>query len=100
KPSPRAELEITDLNRGYLSDGLLRLVKFPRGTAWLDTGTHDSLLEASQYIAAIEHRQGLKVACLEEVAWRMGYVTRQQLAELARRQGFGTYLSQLVHADP
>ncbi|MEA3189443.1 MAG: glucose-phosphate thymidylyltransferase [Thermoplasmata archaeon] len=85
KPSARGELEITDLNRAYLEEGRLKLVPFARGTAWLDTGTHQSLLEASQYIATIEHRQGWKVACLEEVAWRMGYIARADLERLAQR---------------
>lgn len=83
KPSPRGELEITDINNEYLRRGKLKLLKFSRGTAWLDTGTHESLLDASNFIAALERRQGLKVACLEEVAWRMGYIDDKQLAKLA-----------------
>jgi len=83
KPSDRGELEITDVNRRYLRRGRLKLLKLGRGFAWLDTGTAESLLETAQYFAAIEHRQGLKVACLEEVAYRMGYVDAQQVAKLA-----------------
>jgi glucose-1-phosphate thymidylyltransferase len=85
KPSPRGELEITDVNKEYLKRGHLKLVKLGRGNAWLDTGTHRSLLDASQFIATIESRQGLKVACLEEIAWRMRFITRQQLESLAQR---------------
>ncbi len=88
KPSDRGELEITDVNREYLRRGRLRLMKFGRGFAWLDTGTADALLETAQYFAAIEHRQGLKVACLEEVAYRMGYIDAKQVARLA--EGFNS----------
>ncbi|HEX2022230.1 MAG TPA: glucose-1-phosphate thymidylyltransferase RfbA [Candidatus Thermoplasmatota archaeon] len=84
KPSARGELEITDVNNEYLRRGQMKLVKFGRGTAWLDTGTHQSLLEAGNFIATIEHRQGLKVACLEEVAFRMGFIDRAQLDRLAK----------------
>jgi glucose-1-phosphate thymidylyltransferase len=83
KPSNRGELEITDVNSEYLRRGKLKMIKFGRGVAWLDTGTPDALLETSQYFAAIQHRQGLKVACLEEVAYRMGYIDRAQLKRLA-----------------
>ena len=86
KPSPRGELEITDVNRAYLAEGKLRLVRFSRGAAWLDTGTHQSLLEASNFIATVENRQGLQIACLEEVAYRMGFIDRAQLARLAKAQ--------------
>ena len=95
KPSPRGELEITDINNAYLQRGDLRVERFGRGFAWLDTGTHDSLLEASQYVQTIEHRQGLKVACLEEIAFQHGWIDRQQLLERAKafgKTGYGQYL--------
>jgi len=95
KPSARGELEITDVNREYLRRGRLRLMKFGRGFAWLDTGTAESLLETAQYFAAIEHRQGLKVACLEETAYRMGYIDAQQVAKLAQNYN-GEYRSYLL----
>ena len=99
KPSPRGELEITDLNRWYLERGQLRCEVMGRGMAWLDTGTHDSLLDASNFIFTIEHRQGLKVACPEEIAYRLGYITADQLNALAGKVGkstYGTYLRQLL----
>ena len=98
-PSPRGELEITDLNRMYLEDGLLRVELMGRGMAWLDTGTCDSLHEAASYIRTLEHRQGLKVGCPEEVAWRQGWISREQLERLAlplRKSGYGDYLLQLL----
>jgi glucose-1-phosphate thymidylyltransferase len=95
KLSARGELEITDVNREYLRRGRLRLLKFGRGFAWLDTGTAESLLETAQYFAAIEHRQGLKVACLEEVAYRMGYIDAQQVAKLAESYN-GEYRAYLL----
>jgi glucose-1-phosphate thymidylyltransferase len=95
KPSARGELEITDVNREYLRRGRLRLIKFGRGFAWLDTGTAESLLETAQYFAAIEHRQGLKVACLEEVAYRMGYIDARQVAKLAENYN-GEYRAYLL----
>ena len=98
-PSPRGELEITDLNRLYLQEGLLQVELMGRGMAWLDTGTCDSLHEAGSYIRTLEHRQGLKVGCPEEVAWRMGWISAAQLESLAtplRKSGYGDYLLQLL----
>ncbi|MBA3580932.1 MAG: glucose-1-phosphate thymidylyltransferase RfbA [Gammaproteobacteria bacterium] len=95
KPSPRGELEITDLNRMYLEKNQLAIEIMGRGYAWLDTGTHDSLLEASQFIATLERRQGLKVACPEEIAWRRGWIDDNKLHELAKplaKNGYGQYL--------
>ena len=91
KPSPRGELEITDVNRWYLERGELRTELLGRGIAWLDTGTHDSLLEASNFIHTIEHRQGLKVACPEEIAYRLGYIDAQELRSLAAKIAKSTY---------
>ncbi|NRF49840.1 glucose-1-phosphate thymidylyltransferase RfbA, partial [Pseudomonas stutzeri] len=95
KPSPRGELEITDVNMAYLKRGDLNVERFGRGFAWLDTGTHDSLLEASQYVQTIEHRQGLKVACLEEIAYQNKWIDREQLlrrADALGKTGYGQYL--------
>ncbi len=103
RPSARGELEITDVNNAYLARGDLRVERFGRGFAWLDTGTHDSLLEASQYVQTIEHRQGLKVACLEEIAWANGWIDRAQLlaqAEALGKTGYGQYLRGLVEERP
>ena len=91
KPSRRGELEITDLNRLYLEEGTLRVKRFGRGTAWLDTGTHESLLEAGDFVRAIQNRQGLQIACLEEIAYNKGWLTVDQLAETAARFGKSTY---------
>ena len=91
KPSARGELEITDVNRTYLQRGSLHVEKLARGIAWLDTGTHDSLMQASNYIHAIEERQGLMVACLEEIAFRMGYITAAEVTRLARSMGSSAY---------
>ena len=99
KPSARGELEITDLNQMYLDDGLLRVELMGRGMAWLDTGTCDSLNDAGGYIRTLEHRQGLKVGCPEEVAWRQGWINASQLERLAqplKKSGYGTYLLQLL----
>jgi len=102
-PSARGELEITDVNRRYLERGQLRVEKLTRGIAWLDTGTHESLIQASSFIQAIEERQGLMVACLEEIAYRMGYITRADLERLARAMAssaYGQYLFQVLeHED-
>ena len=95
QPSARGEYEITDINKYYLSKGNLKVSKLDRGMAWLDTGTHESLLQASQYVHVIEQRQGLKVGAIEEIAWRMGYISDDQLrviAEPLRKSGYGDYL--------
>ena len=100
KPSPRGELEITDLNRLYLEQGQLNVEIMGRGYAWLDTGTHQSLLEASQFIATLENRQGLKIACPEEVAWRHRWIDDAQLDRLAQplvKSGYGQYLLGLLN---
>jgi glucose-1-phosphate thymidylyltransferase len=97
-PSPRGELEITDVNMAYLKQGALHVEQMGRGTAWLDTGTHASLLEASLFIETIEKRQGFKVACLEEVAFRMGYIDENQVLAMAddyRKTDYGAYLEGL-----
>ncbi len=99
KPSARGELEITDVNRAYLELGQLYVEKLGRGTAWLDTGTHESMMQASSYIEVIEQRQGLKVACVEEIAFRMGYIDSQQVLRLShplRNNGYGQYLIDMV----
>ena len=102
KPSARGELEITDLNRDYLTDGLLKVELMGRGMAWLDTGTCDSLHEASSYIRTLEHRQSLKVGCPEEVAWRRGWISDEELSTLAKplqKSGYGSYLMQLLNHE-
>lgn len=99
QPSPRGELEITAVNQAYMERGQLNVQIMQRGYAWLDTGTHDSLLEAGQFIAALERRQGLKIACLEEIAWRHGFIDDLQLAKLAEplaKNGYGQYLLRLL----
>jgi len=98
-PSARGELEITDLNRCYLDDGSLMLEQLGRGYAWLDTGTHESMMDAGNYIATVENRQGLKVCCPEEIAFQNGWIDADQLRELARplvKSGYGQYLLQLI----
>ena len=103
KPSGRGELEITDVNLAYLARGDLHVEKLPRGIAWLDTGTHDSLMQASNFIHAIEERQGLMVACLEEIAYRMGYITAAELTHLARSMessAYGQYLFRVLEHEP
>ena len=102
KPSPRGELEITDVNRTYLERGKLRVDILPRGTAWLDTGTFDSLNDASNFIRTIEHRQGMKIGAPEEVAWRLGFLSDDELRERAEplvKSGYGAYLMSLLDSD-
>ena len=99
RPSPRGELEITDINNNYLERGALHVELMGRGIAWLDTGTHKSLMDASSFVQAVETRQGLKIACLEEIAWRKGYISSQQLHELAlpmQKNGYGQYLLEIA----
>jgi glucose-1-phosphate thymidylyltransferase len=101
-PSARGELEITDINRHYLREGRLRVEKLGRGIAWLDAGTQDALLQASNFIQTIEERQGLQVACIEEIAWSMGYISTEQMLRLAEamgKSGYGQYLIRLAEGD-
>ena len=102
KPSPRGELEITDVNKAYLERGQLDVELLGRGFAWLDTGTHESLHEAASFIETVQKRQNLKIACLEEVAYRMGYIDRDQLRELAqplKKNDYGQYILRLADEE-
>ena len=102
KPSSRGEYEITDVNKEYLKRGKLQVAILDRGTAWLDTGTFASLMQASQFVEVIEERQGLKIGCLEEIAFRMGYIDRDQLQKLAEpllKSGYGNYLLKLIDLE-
>ncbi|MCP4882482.1 MAG: glucose-1-phosphate thymidylyltransferase RfbA [Flavobacteriales bacterium] len=99
EPSPRGEYEITDINRSYLEEGKLRVAQLGRGTAWLDTGTFSSLIQAQQFVQVIEERQGLKIGCIEEIAYRMGFINADQLryvAEPLLKSGYGTYLLEIL----
>ena len=103
RPSARGELEIIDVQKQYQAWGELEVIKMGRGLAWLDTGTHDSLVEAAQFIQTIERRQGLKISCPEEIAWRMGYISAAQLEALARplaKSGYGEYLLRCLSENP
>jgi glucose-1-phosphate thymidylyltransferase len=102
KPSPRGEYEITDVNREYLNQGRLKVSILDRGTAWLDTGTFDSLMQASNFVQVIEKRQGIKVACIEEIAYRKGFIDRDHLISIATpllKSGYGRYLMELAEVD-
>jgi len=102
KPSARGELEITDVNRAYLSRGALKVERLGRGIAWLDTGTHEALLQASNFIEVVEHRQGLKVSCVEEIAYRLGYISASQVESIARglaKNNYGQYLMNMLKED-
>ncbi|MDH5631306.1 MAG: sugar phosphate nucleotidyltransferase, partial [Gammaproteobacteria bacterium] len=102
KPSKRGELEITDINSIYLKQGDLYVETLGRGTAWLDTGTHESLLQAATFIETVEQRQGLKISCVEEIAYRMGYITSEQLEQLAQplnKNSYGAYLMNVLSED-
>ena len=102
KPSPRGELEITDVNKTYLPQGRLKVEQMGRGYAWLDTGTHDSLLEASQFVQTLEKRQGMKISCIEEIAYRMGFIDRDQMLKLAdglSNNQYGKYLKKIINEE-
>jgi glucose-1-phosphate thymidylyltransferase len=103
EPSWRGELEITDVTRRYLASGALHVEKMGRGFAWLDTGTFESLIDAASFVQTLEQRQGMKIACPEEIAYRMGFISRSQLLELAQslnKSGYGDYLLNLVDSEP
>ncbi|MCA1847151.1 MAG: glucose-1-phosphate thymidylyltransferase, partial [Actinobacteria bacterium] len=103
EPSARGEYEITDLNRAYLEAGKLKVAVLPRGTAWLDTGSYTSLMQAAQFVQVIEERQGMKIGCPEEVAYREGYISRRELERLAEplmKSGYGQYLMRVVSEPP
>jgi glucose-1-phosphate thymidylyltransferase len=100
QPSPRGEYEITDVNKEYLKRGKLKVSIMDRGTAWLDTGTFDSLMQASLFVHVIEQRQGIKIACIEEIAYRKGFITKQQLETMAKplmKSGYGEYLLNIIN---
>jgi glucose-1-phosphate thymidylyltransferase len=100
QPSPRGEYEITDVNKEYLKRGNLKVSIMDRGTAWLDTGTFDSLMQASQFVQVIEQRQGIKIACIEEIAFRKGFITKQQVEKMAQpllKSGYGEYLINIIN---
>jgi glucose-1-phosphate thymidylyltransferase len=102
KPSARGELEITDVNRRYMAAGALHVVRMGRGFAWLDTGTFESLIDAASFVQTLEQRQGMKIACPEEIAYRMGFIDRQRLHDLARalcKSGYGEYLLGLLDSE-
>jgi glucose-1-phosphate thymidylyltransferase len=102
RPSARGELEITDVNRTYLECGQLHVARLARGTAWLDTGTHSALMQAASYVQALEDRQGFMVACIEEIAYRLNYITAAELEQLGRRMessSYGEYLLRVVEHD-
>jgi glucose-1-phosphate thymidylyltransferase len=99
-PSARGEYEITDVNKEYLRSGRLKVSILDRGTAWLDTGTFDSLMQAGQFVQVIEQRQGIKIACIEEIAWRKGFITREQVERMAQpllKSGYGQYLINIIN---
>ena len=97
EPSPRGELEITDVNKTYLEQGRLKAKQMGRGYAWLDTGTHDSLLEAAQFVQTLEKRQGVKISCIEEIAYRLNYISKEELTELGNELSYNQYGKYLLN---